>query len=77
MAVPFGFSVGDFITVGQLIQKITVELQEVCSCLHCSTAALFSPYTKVANLCTPNSRTVKLRLNISISSSNSKLSIAH
>lgn len=37
MAVPFGFSVGDFIAVGQLIQKITVELREVCSCLHCST----------------------------------------
>jgi hypothetical protein len=30
MAVPFGFSVGDFISVGQLIQKIIVELREVC-----------------------------------------------
>lgn len=28
MAAPFGFSVGDFIAVGQLIQQVTVELRE-------------------------------------------------
>jgi hypothetical protein len=29
MAVPFGFSVGDFVSVGQLIQTIVMELREV------------------------------------------------
>ena len=29
MAVPFGFSVGDFIAVGQIIQEIAIELREV------------------------------------------------
>jgi hypothetical protein len=33
MAAPFGFSVGDFIAVGQLIHKVAVELKEVCLAL--------------------------------------------
>jgi hypothetical protein len=31
MPVPFGFSVGDFVSVGQLIQTIVSELREVRS----------------------------------------------
>jgi hypothetical protein len=34
MAVPFGFSVGDFIAVGKLIAQIVDELREVCSRVH-------------------------------------------
>jgi hypothetical protein len=33
MAASFGFSVGDFIAVGQLIHKVVVELKEVCLAL--------------------------------------------
>jgi len=29
MAVPFGFSVGDFIAVGKLIGQVAIELREV------------------------------------------------
>lgn len=29
MAIPFGFSVGDFVTLGKLIGQVAVELGEV------------------------------------------------
>lgn len=32
MAVPFGFSVGDFIAVGKLIAQIVDELRELRTC---------------------------------------------
>ena len=31
MAIPFGFSVGDFVTLGKLIGQVVVELGEVRS----------------------------------------------
>lgn len=42
MAVPFGFSVGDFIAVGKLIAQIVDELREVCPRVHVALLAVRS-----------------------------------